>query len=49
MTDNELKKVVGGVTAALVTALTHAASALLNLGQIVGTAIKKIMNYKRKI
>ena len=43
MTDNELKQVVGGVSAALINALSRAASTLLTIGQIVGTALRKLL------
>ena len=43
MTDNELKLVVGGASAALINALSRAASTLLTIGQIVGTALRKLI------
>ena len=43
MSNNELKLVVGGVSAALLNALSRAAATLLTLGQIVGTALRKLL------
>lgn len=41
MTDLELKKVVGGMSAALLNALSRAANTLLTIGQIVGSALRR--------
>ena len=43
MSNNELKLVVGGVSAALLNALSRTAATLLTLGQIVGTALRKLL------
>ena len=43
MKDSELKLVVGGASAALINALSRAASTLLTIGQIVGTALRRLL------
>lgn len=43
MSDASLKKVMGGVSAAMINALSRAASVLLGIGQIVGTALRKCL------
>ena len=39
----QLKLVIGGASAALINALSRAASTILTIGQIVGTALRKLI------
>ena len=41
--NSELKQVVGGLSAALINALARGATTLLGIGQIVGTALRKLI------
>ena len=43
MTEKELKQIVGGMSATLINALTRAADVVLSIGQIVGTALRKLI------
>ena len=41
--DDELKSVAGGLSAALINALARGATTILGIGQIVGTALRKLL------
>ncbi len=40
--ENELKSVLGGLSASLINALARGANTILGLGQIVGTALRRL-------
>lgn len=41
MSEIELKQVMGGLSAAMVNALSRAAATLLTIGRLVGSALRK--------
>jgi len=45
--DNELLKIYGGgITASLLNAVSRTISTMLNLGQIIGSAIRRVISKK---
>ncbi len=42
ISENELKAVYGGISAALINAFARAATTILGIGRIVGTALRKL-------
>ena len=43
LSDYDLKLVAGGFSAALINALARGATTILGIGQIVGTALRKLL------